>query len=510
MTDLLQHLPSVCKCVFISKIRLDEISLQYIREIDDLKQPYELRLRQEQINSILPKIENITDLTIETEHSYLPSFIHLNCLARLKIIGNFHRKFNMQLIYSNLKYLKIESENVAAIDLSHFIYLKELELSYCPQLEKIEGIRNPTLMKKVKIYAAPKLDLTFIRDCTNLKDLDISYNGKGKKLVLDKLFYLKRLSICYTNYLPEYLSFRELINLESLTLKNIDCQVLPNFSALKQVEMIKIEDLNFLTTLPSLRNAKRLKSLSILCKNLNEIPNLDQNTQLEEISILKCHKITSIPSLQQIRELTSLIIKDCNKLENLSKVTHLTKLSTFILENCDSLNALPNFNLLPALFKLCVMFNSDIPGFVPQIDQLVHLRFLSLQNYEGLESFLNKTTQLEELHIKGSKYIKTNLNLTHVKSIQELKIENWNLETFPSINNLPNLARIIVLASRLQRIDSLDQLPNLESLIINDCPNLSSIQSITSRAVLKRAFPNLNILSLNKYFGKAKYRSRNS
>lgn len=493
---LLKHLPYSCTRAFTSRANLNMVNIEFIKKIDSLKELHKLVIKYKQVGEILPYVSNLTSLTIEANRSYLKhtDLTRLNCLEKLTIIDNSYETWKFQPKCPNLKYLKVTSNNIRILDLNHLIRLNKLKISDCKQLKDVIRIQNPTLITDLIVCSAYKLELIFIKELVNLKSLKVMFAGNNKKLILDKLFYLEHLHINSTNWIPEYLSFRELISLRSLELIDIDCETLPVFSALEQLQTIKICILKLLTVFPSLKKVAQLKELSIrYCNNLAEIPHLEQNARLENIIISDCKKIIELPSLDAAKEIKRLSFYKI-KVKRLPTLASFKQLDRLTIGMCDDLEDYPSFNHLSKLSKLNMYMNTKASCLIEKIDQLIHLRFLSIQNCKGLEDFLNRTTKLEELHLEGNEQITTNLKLRDMKKLKKLSLNYWNLEIPPYMDNLQNLTELYFSVSEnLQRIDSLDQTPNLTRLTIMRCPNFSSIHSIDSVDQFEKEFPAISL-----------------
>ena len=138
-------------------------------------------------------------------------FESLKNISNVKIL-KFTRTALME-ITSLSEYLKYEMPNVEEL------YLSGLSNDKC-LLQNLDGIENFTNLKKLEVkYNSKILDISAIKNCKNLTDIDLKYSNVKSVLGLEGLNNLQKLTL-NNNNISSLKPLENLKNLEELNLSN--------------------------------------------------------------------------------------------------------------------------------------------------------------------------------------------------------------------------------------------------------------------------------------------------
>lgn len=199
-----------------------------------------------------------------------------------------------------------------------------------------------------------------------------------------------------------------------------------------------------------------MKRLKVIQYNNIKITNIDHLKNLEYLKATYDCNITDAHIIN-LTNLTTLKIFMNPKIGNVSQ---LTKLKTLYL-NHDS-RIIRDIGGLINLTELNTECNDKLLG----IDMLTNLKILYMTDNNAN---LNGLTNLETLHLGYNEHI-TNLN--HLVNLKHLYLKNGNFPTVnPGIDKLTNLEFLNI--SHNMFINDLNSLVNLNTLIANECDNIT-------------------------------------
>ncbi|XP_071725089.1 putative disease resistance protein At3g14460 [Rutidosis leptorrhynchoides] len=213
-------------------------------------------------------------------------------------------------------------------------------------------------------------------------------------------------------------------------LKELDDYDLPFQRVSSFLKSLKVSDVSELNDLPPGLRSLKIEGCDSLPEDL-----FSSNPDLQDLHIISCHQLKTFPKDCTVR---TLYIRSCEKLDfvpspNMPPTSFLVNLS--IGSSCDPLKSFP-LGLFPKLKTLSIWGCANLTSISGPVHDVPLLEVLEIRDCSNLESFLT-----------GS-----GLCATNVTSIVLSKCENFK--------QLPEKLHMFV---------------SLQSLSINDCPELSSL-----------------------------------
>ena len=357
---------------------------------------------------------------------------------------------------NNLSNLTIH--NISNSDLSflnHLTNLKEIKIWRCENLKSINGL---TLTNTI---------LLDIRDCDKLRSLsDLKFESKIKTISLSLnsidsgLDKLSRLTYC-----------------KKMSLFLNDDNDISFIENLEELEELEISSCNF-SSLNDLKALKKLKKLSVN-GNLTSLPDLGDNTELNELSINAPH-LSEIKGISGCINIKKIALKNVKILRTVShfpklKIVDITFYGSIGMENLDFLE------------------NTQIITYYSVDDFYVSKsRSEETKNNTGKNlpiGFNDKGYVIPTYYKDGSvgKYLNENSldlsNFTNLQNIEGLKnltnIMQLNLSNCDQIKSLNGLNRILDLreidltgCAKLESLHALKKCTKLEKIITSKCDNI--------------------------------------
>ncbi|KAL9860963.1 putative leucine-rich repeat domain superfamily [Arabidopsis thaliana] len=196
---------------------------------------------------------------------------------------------------------------------------------------------------------------------------------------------------------------------------------------------------------------KNLKKMDLsMSKNLKEIPDLSNATNLENLDLMGCESLVEIPSsCSHLHKLQKLSMSKCKNLQVIPVQMNLTSLKYVNMRGCSRL--------------------TNIPVMSTNIKNL----YISETAVEDVPPSIKLCSSLEYLDISGKGRLK---EITHLPtSVKYLELSNSDITRIPgSIKALQLLQTLNI--SGCRRLASLPKLPgSLKSLMADNCESLETL-----------------------------------
>lgn len=413
----------------------------------------------------------ITDESLiinDSNTSSLDIFPNYNSLINLEVYNNSLIQYipssmnNLtEITLSNTSVYKICSTSLRHVNinknrglsyLSHFDFLKDINLDRCYNLVEIEGSR----IKNVDISTCPKLKRIINKSTIEKMSM---YNCE--------LFQLEKTYPSLTS-----LELKSCDSIESIShLGNLKYLSITNCSSLRIVHMIKkikILEIRDCKKLIGIKVINNITSCNIVnCINLTQIQDINY---IHNLSIVLCSikylwnvnfinltlkycayithlilsKDTSIITLEECPVLNEIKMNNTIKLVSISNCYELEKLSPLST----------TVDIIQAHFKLCIHGNVN-PNFLKTQQLNINITNFMLHNNNTIKNILG-----------------TWGNLRYIKELQLI-----NCEAIFSIYDIPSLSKLII--KNCENLDNIKLIPNIEYLEIINCNNLYQIESHT-------------------------------
>ncbi|CAK9177703.1 unnamed protein product [Ilex paraguariensis] len=331
----------------------------------------------------------------------------------------------------------------------------------------------------------------------NLVALDLQYSNikqlwpdsKVNKFVIPLIIFNYTLDYLQINGNP-YLDIFSLIyqfvkNLRVLNLSH--CKFLtrtPNFTGLPRMEILLLEScLSLLEIHHSIGVLDRLTSLSLKdCGNLTDLPSSICNLiSLQHLNLTDCSNLKKLPKLLGNMHCLRELHADGTAIKQLPfSCRFLKNLTILSLGRCN--NNLPSKSWLPLIMSwVSPRRNHDFTGFLPpSISGLCSLRKLILRhcnlNEASIPIDIGSLSALQLLDLGSNNFHSLPSSLCQLSKLDSLWLDDC--KNLRSINELPPNLRVLQAdaCTSLEKLPNLSNYHRLEKLFLANCNRFADIQ----------------------------------
>ena len=263
--------------------------------------------------------------------------------------------------------------------LSVFPNLQELVLNEHPSLTSLEPLQELTSLRSLTLEECFQIaSQKGLSRLSSLRVLNLCYCGKmarwekGENPPLTKLILvgahnledlsflstlptLRYLDLSYNRFLQDFSVFKALEGLETLHLHGTSLRSLKGVGALKSLKTLDLGSSKRLRSLSGIESAEALIDLDINdCEGIGGLECLRGLTSLRRLSLVGCTSITSLKSLENLVGLESINLWGCKNLKSLEGLQNLKALQEVNIEECYALESVDPLDDLPSLRRLLV------------------------------------------------------------------------------------------------------------------------------------------------------------
>jgi Leucine-rich repeat (LRR) protein len=338
---------------------------------------------------------------------------------------------------------------------------------------------TPTMQKYIqsvyingKNITIQKLNFSQIRNVQKLEINDYSCCSGYRINIINRLEYKSALLTKEKTFNLQILYL--FINLQKLSIRNVQVIKFINLNFLKNIDEIHIESTNC-NSITFLKGMNNLKNLYISGTQINDVSALNGIINLESLSI-DSNKINDIKILNELKELICLKLYGKN-IRYLASIRNLTKLELLIINDTSvsDINALKGLKNL----KILKLINNNINNIIPlsYLNQLEKLCLIS-DNLANISS-IGKLQNLKYLKLK-SNYINDISILGNLSNLEYLELTGFKTTDISPLGQLTNLRYLFLSKANISDLSPLENLNNLEvlSLIDVEVPDYSPIKNI--------------------------------
>ncbi|KAK9232019.1 hypothetical protein WN943_022261 [Citrus x changshan-huyou] len=210
------------------------------------------------------------------------------------------------------------------------------------------------------------------------------------------------------------------------------------------------------------KGIKPLKTLKVMklshSKNLIKTPNSIEVPNLEVLDLEGCTRLREIhSSLVRHNKLILLNLKGCTSLTTLPGEIFMKSLKTLVLSGCLKLRKFPHVGGSMECLQELFLDETDIkemPLSIEHLSGLVQLTLKDCKNLSSLPVTISSLKCLKNLKLSGCSKLKKFPQIVGMEGLSELYLDGTSITEVPS---------------------SIELLPGLELLNLNDCKNLARL-----------------------------------
>lgn len=327
--------------------------------------------------------------------------------------------------------------------------------------------KDPNLrLSVINLYDEDLSELSeLLKECTHIRNLDLSYNNLGNINTLLSLTSIRNLqSIDLSNNNLYDLEILE--DCSSLVLVDLSDNEISEISFLKNLTLI--ENLNLsgnsikdYSPISSLNNLKKLELDSCKVVNLNFLYDM---SNIDSLSL----RNTSIYDLSSLRSLNNLKTLDLsvNNLKYLSAISDLKKMTNLHLDS----NLISDLSFLKKMKRLKRLHISRNPlqniDSLSQLKNLEELYFDESVNVKDLRP-IKALQNLRILSLAGNNITEIDF-LGKLESLEILYLENNQIKSIKGLSNFISLRKLFLANNKIDEISSLSRLLNLKTLDVRN------------------------------------------
>ena len=434
----------------------------------------------------------------------LDASLKIEAVRSLKLVGN-EVSLNSLIPFKFLQTLHWEDGNILHLtEFTSFTELQVLELINADELNEIDGLDHILKIQKFNLSGAEKLKSAKVKNCLELEVLDLNlwWNCSLDFLEVEMCPQLETISMEVAQCVKEP-KFSELEELKSLDLcfyegaNNILLQNCPLIESIS-ISGEEIEQVNGMQKLENLHTCelrcKSLKRLSLA--NCNSLENfyLWGSSQLNDIDLSNCSLLSELA--EDFSELVNLNLENCLSMEGLD-LRYASSLQNLNLRDCSSLlelylpwndHSLCTIDLsgCPQICHLGASLNENFNDlkFLSSCPEVTNLTLYLDSKTKNL-TFLEHSLKLDSLSLFDLESLNNLEGLESVTdTLSELTLSGLQLKKFPQSIDFPQLTSLHITAERIEEVDFLKCMPNLEVLDL-DCESLCSVEGLSHLAELE-------------------------
>lgn len=309
-----------------------------------------------------------------------------------------------------------------------------------------------------------------LKYCTNVTVLKLvrCHVENYVSLDLSPLTRLKSLEIISCTSPVEILGLGLLSNLLFLRWDNIPSRspCIEEIGLLTELRILGLDSSENENKLPDLSRLTSLREAAFRFGN-----GVDTNSgliswetnSLQFLDLGGCHRLCSCPcGIGAMVALQELDLNDCLELEELPNLQNLTNLKKLNISGCRSIEAVPGLHNLVALQELDLCNCSLLQELPRNLRKLGHLQKLKMRRCLTIRALLGlgDLVALEELDLEGCSLLQELSYLGNLGHLRKLNITDCCLiETVPGLNDLTSLQEF-----RAERCSGLVELPDIRRL----------------------------------------------
>jgi hypothetical protein len=146
----------------------------------------------------------------------------------------------------------------------------------------------------------------------------------------------------------------ELVNLQSLTIRDTQISILNYTDKLQNIEKIELYNNPNLNDLSGLKKIKKLKSITVYNCSLIDLKNFSDLLHLTDVSITYCPELISTEGMSNLPELITIKLDSNEKLDNIDSLGNMLKLKDISLNKCSGIKNISALAKLPELEVLYI------------------------------------------------------------------------------------------------------------------------------------------------------------
>jgi len=397
--------------------------------------------------------------------------------------------------------------------LSQYLYvyqaeaLETLDLANWEVMD-LDFIRYFPNLKELILDGNAITDLTPLKDLYALERLSLAENGVADLTPLANLTNLQSLNLS-DNVIDDVSCLGNLSRLKELDLSVNNIHSLDGLYALTELETVDLS-YNFISSVNALGNSK-LRELNIVNTNINSLWAVSELTTLEVLKAgyyyervddadtymldkkyrsdsTVAHTLTGMEAISGLTNLRTLYLSSLStqtmqplsglpKLESLTLYSYSGPTDYNVLGGLTGLKELSldgaggGFDSLHFLLSLTNLETLEIGGGSTSggawpIASLVNLKKLALSGFDTDLSFLTNLDQLRELRLEQWDDVDDYAPIADLQSLEYLELYNTPILDFSLISQIKTLRCIKIYGERINSIEGIDQLTNLEYLYL--------------------------------------------
>lgn len=427
----------------------------------------------------LNQCENLSDL------SALSNFSSLKIIT----LTGAHSVTDLSPLKKHSKVQKLYLGCPQVTNLDFLDELKDLEnLSFSDgDFVKLSCSASMKRLKELTISELPKLNCLSIESkLSELRSIYVSECHSLEKLEgLDKAPFLDTLKLNSCSSFQKLQPVTTCSFWTNLQLTGTKISQLPPLE-LPKLLRLSLDWCENLETCPSLKSFPSLQSLNLNdCGSLRSLSDFSCNQKLQTINLRSCINLPSLHGMEGLNCLDFLDLENCDSLSDLSALKEIKWIRKIDLPNND--HGLSTMNFALHASEINIFGASELKSVPLGWGQRNLLRF-EIREAEVLESlnFLENCEMLTALHISDGNSLKDLSVLKNCNHLKELHLNcNQLTEIAEVMETLSSLKTLNLSYTKIKDWEFLSKLVNLESLSLNHCENLISLDSLSQLEKLK-------------------------